>query len=64
MRQIEHFIGGEFTAGSSGRRFEKRSPLDNRVITSIAEGGKAEVDAAVSALVQCAEAQFNATLRR
>ena len=49
MRQIEHFIGGEFTAGSSGRRFEKRSPLDNRVITSIAEGGKAEVDAAVAA---------------
>ena len=49
MRQIEHFIGGEFTAGTSGRRFEKRSPLDNRVITSIAEGGKAEVDAAVAA---------------
>ncbi|QID16239.1 2-hydroxymuconic semialdehyde dehydrogenase [Nitrogeniibacter mangrovi] len=49
MRQIDHFIAGEFTAGTTGKRFEKRSPLDNTVITSIAEGGKAEVDAAVAA---------------
>jgi len=49
MRQIDHFIGGEFTAGTTGKRFEKRSPLDNTVITSIAEGGRAEIDAAVSA---------------
>jgi len=49
MRQINHFIGGEFTAGTTGKRFEKRSPLDNTVITSIAEGGRAEIDAAVSA---------------
>ena len=49
MRQIDHFINGEFTAGTTGKRFEKRSPLDNTVITSIAEGGQAEVDAAVAA---------------
>ncbi len=49
MRQIQHFINGEFTAGTSGKTFEKRSPINNRVITTIAEGGKAEVDAAVSA---------------
>ena len=49
MRQIDHFINGGFTAGGTGKRFEKRSPLDNTVITSIAEGGKAEVDAAVAA---------------
>ncbi|NMG43050.1 2-hydroxymuconic semialdehyde dehydrogenase [Aromatoleum toluvorans] len=49
MRQIQNFIGGEFVAAASGKRFDKRSPLDNRVIASIAEAGRAEVDAAVSA---------------
>ncbi|MCZ4303446.1 2-hydroxymuconic semialdehyde dehydrogenase [Zoogloeaceae bacterium G21618-S1] len=49
MRQIQHFIDGEFTAGSTGKRFDKRSPVDNAVIGSIAEGGRAEVDAAVAA---------------
>jgi len=52
MRQIQNFIGGEFTAGSSGKRFEKRSPLDNTVISSIAEAGRDDVDAAVDAARQ------------
>jgi len=49
MKQILNFIGGEYTAGSSGKRFDKRSPLDNRVIGEVAEAGRAEVDAAVAA---------------
>ena len=49
MRQIQNFIGGEFVAATSGKRFDKRSPLDNRVIASIAEAGQVEVDAAVKA---------------
>ena len=49
MRQIEHFIDGAYTAGSNQRRFDKRSPLDNAPIASVAEGGRAEVDAAVAA---------------
>jgi aminomuconate-semialdehyde/2-hydroxymuconate-6-semialdehyde dehydrogenase len=49
MRQIQNFIDGEFVAAASGKRFDKRSPLDNRVIASIAEAGQAEVDAAVKA---------------
>ena len=49
MRLIENFIGGEFTAGLSGKTFEKRSPLDNSVIARVAEAGKTEVDAAVRA---------------
>ena len=49
MRLIENFIGGEFTAGLSGKTFEKRSPLDNAVIARVAEAGKTEVDAAVRA---------------
>ena len=49
MRLIENFIGGEYTAGLSGKTFEKRSPLDNSVIARVAEAGKTEVDAAVRA---------------
>jgi len=49
MRLIENFIGGEYTAGLSGKTFEKRSPLDNSVIARVAEAGKVEVDAAVRA---------------
>ncbi|OJS98042.1 2-hydroxymuconic semialdehyde dehydrogenase [Marinobacter nauticus] len=49
MYQIEHFINGEFVASGSGKRFEKRSPVDNKVVASISEGGQAEVDLAVAA---------------
>ena len=49
MRLIENFIGGEYSAGLSGKTFEKRSPVDNRVIARISEAGRGEVDAAVQA---------------
>ncbi|PUA20353.1 2-hydroxymuconic semialdehyde dehydrogenase [Glaciimonas sp. PCH181] len=49
MHQIENFINGEFTAARGGKRFEKRSPLDGQVIASVAEAGRAEIDAAVKA---------------
>lgn len=49
MRQIDNFIAGEYVAAASGRRFEKRSPVDNKVIASISEAGRPEVDAAVQA---------------
>ncbi|MBV5286600.1 MAG: 2-hydroxymuconic semialdehyde dehydrogenase [Methyloversatilis discipulorum] len=49
MKQISHFINGEFVAGREGRRFDKRSPLDNRVIASVSEAGRDEVNAAVAA---------------
>ncbi len=48
-REFRHFIGGEFIASESGRRFEKRRPTDNALIGHIHEGGQAEVDAAVRA---------------
>jgi aminomuconate-semialdehyde/2-hydroxymuconate-6-semialdehyde dehydrogenase len=49
LQTIQHFIDGEYRASASGQSFEKRSPLDNRVIAQVAEGGRAEVDAAVAA---------------
>ncbi len=49
MHQIENFINGSFLPASSGIRFDKRSPVDNSVIASIAEATRADVDAAVKA---------------
>jgi aminomuconate-semialdehyde/2-hydroxymuconate-6-semialdehyde dehydrogenase len=49
VQEIQHFINGKFQPSQSGRWFEKRSPLDNAVLSRVAEGGQAEVDAAVSA---------------
>ncbi|MCY0964719.1 2-hydroxymuconic semialdehyde dehydrogenase [Parathalassolituus penaei] len=49
MRQIDNFINGVFLPASHSRRFEKRSPVDNRVIASIAEASHADVDMAVKA---------------
>ena len=47
MKQIDNFIGGAFVGGA--KRFDKRSPLNNAVIASVAEAGRAEIDAAVRA---------------
>ena len=47
MKQIKHFINGEFVA--SARTFEKRSPLNDAVIAQVSEAGRIEVDAAVQA---------------
>ena len=49
MQLIKNFINGEFVEGSEGKTFEKRSPLDNKVIAQVSEAGKADVDAAVRA---------------
>ncbi|WP_221797135.1 2-hydroxymuconic semialdehyde dehydrogenase [Oceanobacter mangrovi] len=49
MLQIDNFINGSFKAASSGRRFDKRSPVDNKIIASIAEASAADVDEAVKA---------------
>ncbi|WP_142808885.1 2-hydroxymuconic semialdehyde dehydrogenase [Tepidiphilus olei] len=47
MKEISNFIKGEFVA--TGKTFEKRSPVDGRVIALVHEAGQAEVDAAVQA---------------
>ena len=58
MRQIEHFIAGEFVKSASGKRFNKCSPVTNQVIASIAEGGQAEIDAAVKAARQALHGEW------
>ena len=47
MKQFLNFINGEFVA--TGKTFDKRAPVDNRVIGQVHEAGRAEVDAAVGA---------------
>ncbi|MDX2426132.1 MAG: aldehyde dehydrogenase family protein, partial [Cycloclasticus sp.] len=49
MLQIKHFIDGEFVDIRTGQRFDKRSPVDNRIIAQVSEAGRGEVDRAVKA---------------
>ncbi|MGB1562608.1 MAG: 2-hydroxymuconic semialdehyde dehydrogenase [Sinimarinibacterium flocculans] len=47
--QFPHFINGTFVASQDGKTFENRNPVDGSLIGKVAEGGRAEVDAAVKA---------------
>jgi 5-carboxymethyl-2-hydroxymuconic-semialdehyde dehydrogenase len=46
---VLHFIDGVAKPAASGRTFETRSPIDNRVLASVAEGDAADVHEAASA---------------
>ncbi len=46
---ILHFIDGRYVPSASGRTFDDRSPVDNRLIARVHEAGRPEVDAAVAA---------------
>ena len=46
-RTITSFIDGAFVPADGARLFDKRSPVDGRVIAHIAEADAAQVDAAV-----------------
>ena len=48
-KDILNFIGGDYVAAKSGKRFDKRSPVNGALIARVAEAGQAEVDAAVAA---------------
>ncbi|WP_028007376.1 2-hydroxymuconic semialdehyde dehydrogenase [Solimonas flava] len=42
-------MDGAFVGSASGRRFEKRRPIDNALLGHVHEGGRDEIDAAVAA---------------
>jgi aminomuconate-semialdehyde/2-hydroxymuconate-6-semialdehyde dehydrogenase len=48
-RDAAHFIDGVFTQGTTGKSWENFCPVDDSLIGRVPEGGRAEVDAAVSA---------------
>lgn len=49
MNEFKHFINGEYVASRSGKTFDNRCPVDNRLIGQVHEAGRDEVDAAVRA---------------
>ncbi|VTZ50801.1 2-hydroxymuconic semialdehyde dehydrogenase [Methylocella tundrae] len=48
-RDAAHFIDGAFTQGTTGKSWENFHPVDGSLIGRVPEGGRAEVDAAVTA---------------
>jgi 5-carboxymethyl-2-hydroxymuconic-semialdehyde dehydrogenase len=46
---VQHFIDGAPSAAGSGRTFETRTPVDDRVLATVAAGDAADVAAAASA---------------
>lgn len=48
-RDAAHFIDGVFTQGTTGKSWENFCPVDGSLIGRVPEGGRAEVDVAVTA---------------
>jgi aldehyde dehydrogenase (NAD+) len=46
---FKHFIGGKFTAPAEKKYFEVHNPADGALLGKVAQGGKADVNAAVKA---------------
>jgi acyl-CoA reductase-like NAD-dependent aldehyde dehydrogenase len=55
-QQILHWINDEDVAASSGESFEKRSPIDDRVVAQVTRGTAPDVTRAVDAAAAAAEA--------
>ena len=49
LQQVMHFINGAYDAGTSGRTFENRSPIDGSLVSVVHEASKDDVDRAVRA---------------
>ncbi|MBP1971156.1 acyl-CoA reductase-like NAD-dependent aldehyde dehydrogenase, partial [Virgibacillus natechei] len=48
VMNCSHFINGEYVQSTNGKTFENVNPATEEVLGNIAEGGKEEVDQAVS----------------
>ena len=55
MKDIKHFINGEYVGSASGKTFDNVNPANGRVLSRVHEAGREEVNAAVNA----ARAAFN-----
>lgn len=58
MKEIKHFINGEYVGSESGRTFENRNPANNRLVAMVHEGGQSEVDHAVLAARAALEGEW------
>lgn len=49
MKEVKHYINGQYVGSASGRMFDNINPATGEVISRVHEAGEAEVDAAVKA---------------
>ncbi|MCP3864306.1 2-hydroxymuconic semialdehyde dehydrogenase [Marisediminitalea sp.] len=49
MKEIKHFINGQFVGSASGKQFDNINPANGQRISRVHEAGEAEVDLAVRA---------------
>ena len=47
MKELKHFINGEFVSSESGKSFEDINPATGEMIATVHEGGEPEIDHAV-----------------
>ena len=60
-RRYQLFINGKFVDSRSGKRFESISPHDRAVVAVVAEGDKADIDAAVASARAAYEGTWSTT---
>jgi acyl-CoA reductase-like NAD-dependent aldehyde dehydrogenase len=60
-RRYQLFINGKFVDSQSGKTFESTSPHDRSVVAVVAEGDKADIDAAVRAARAAYEGTWSST---
>jgi|TARA_B100000780_G_scaffold279180_1_gene256233 aminomuconate-semialdehyde/2-hydroxymuconate-6-semialdehyde dehydrogenase len=49
VKEVKHYINGQYVGSASGRMFDNINPATGEVISQVHEAGEAEVDAAVKA---------------
>tara|TARA_Y100001970_G_scaffold56324_3_gene71369 strand:+ start:159 stop:1619 length:1461 start_codon:yes stop_codon:yes gene_type:complete len=49
VKEVKHYINGQYVGSASGRMFDNINPATGEVISRVHEAGEAEVDAAVQA---------------
>ncbi|MEX2474318.1 2-hydroxymuconic semialdehyde dehydrogenase [Marinobacter sp.] len=49
MKDIKHYINGQYVGSASGKLFDNVNPANGKVISKVHEAGREEVDAAVKA---------------
>ncbi len=60
MKEIKHFINGEYVGSANGKTFNNVTPVDGRIIAEVHEAGRDEVDQAVSAAKHALNGEWGA----
>src|SRR5881396_3874519 len=61
VRRYQLFINGKFRDARSGKTFESISPHDRSVVAVVAEGDKADIDAAVASARAAYDGSWSST---